>query len=99
MRSVFRKDFNGAFGFHRQVFLEFQMYLSTSETLEPCLRSRSSTQDASLAPAAVEVVVAELAFAAGSSEVLSVEPEIDFNHSNLHELVKYWVALSNKMHT
>ena len=39
-------------------------------------------------PAAVEVVVAEPAFAAGSSEVLSVEPEIDFHHSNLHELVK-----------
>ena len=30
MRSVFRKDFNGAFGFHVQVFLEFQLYLSTS---------------------------------------------------------------------
>ena len=31
MRSVFRKDFNGAFGFYRQVFLRMQMYLSTSE--------------------------------------------------------------------
>ena len=30
MRSVFRKDFNGAFGFHGEVFLELQMYLSTS---------------------------------------------------------------------
>ena len=30
MRSIFRKDFNGAFGFHVQVFLEFQLYLSTS---------------------------------------------------------------------